>query len=160
MEPLRLLEWRLSFRSCVRFEREAEIVPLRWTRGSRIWWTLLLKHTMPRQSHGANGVVGSQPSMEPRGSSRFCLNAVRASISDTLVVVVTLLFLLSAHVNVKVVKYVITTIAMELMRNIAVVAMRVVEVGVGDVKSVSVRERVRASCGFWLGLVFVCLYCN
>lgn len=40
-------------------------------------------HETPRQSHGANGVEGSQPLRAPRGSWRLSFNEVKAWISVT-----------------------------------------------------------------------------
>lgn len=78
MVPLKELERRLNLRNMRRSEMRSLSWPLSWRRGKRnsVTWSFL--HKTPRQSHGANGVDGSQPLSAPRGSCRFSFNDVKA----------------------------------------------------------------------------------
>lgn len=84
MEPLKLLEWRLSLRRSRRLASWSLSRPARWRRGKlscRTW--LSSEQTTPRQSQGADGVDESQPLRAPSGSRRLSLNDIKAWISDT-----------------------------------------------------------------------------
>jgi len=83
MVPLKELERRLSLRSMRKSEIRSPSWPLSWRRGKRNSVTRSFLHETPRQSHGANGVDGSQPLSAPRGSWRLSFNDVKAWISVT-----------------------------------------------------------------------------
>lgn len=81
MEPLKRLEWRLSFLSWVREESRVVSGPASWRRGNRSSRTWPSEQTMPVQSQGAAGVEGSQVSRAASGSWRLRLKEMRAVIS-------------------------------------------------------------------------------